>query len=98
MKYGGKKTREHKRNTQKILSCVTLTKEAHKLEQTNVPCPGTDVSKIGTHLSVTQMKAVGEPTLMPVQVHFGRKSGLILPTSVMQVFMWGDGGNRPQEL
>ena len=50
--------REKDKGTQKILSCVTLTKEAHKLEQTNVPCPGTDVSKIGTHLSVTQTKTV----------------------------------------
>ena len=102
VKYEGKKTREHKRNTQKILSCVTLTKEAHKLEQTNVPCPGTDVSKIGTHLSVTQTKAAvrggrvgsAEPPLNLVQVHFGGKVDLIHSKAVLNVSIPKDGGNR----
>ena len=36
------KTRKgRRRNTQKILSCVTLTKEAHLIEQTDQPRPGT---------------------------------------------------------
>ena len=39
-----------------------------------------------------------EPTLKPVQVRLGGKRDLILPTSVTNIPMWGDGGNRPQEL
>ena len=39
-----------------------------------------------------------EPALAPVQVHFGGKSDLILPKSVVDVYMYKDGENRPQEL
>ena len=75
-------------------------------EQSDKQSPSTDVCKIGTHLSVTQMKTVAsggkvgsaEPTLKPVEVHFGWRFDLILPTSVMHVYMWRDGGNRPKEL
>ena len=38
------------KNTQKILSCVSLTKEAHMREQTDQPSPGTDVPDKRTHL------------------------------------------------
>ena len=75
-------------------------------EQSDKQSPSTDVCKIGTHLSVTQMKTVvrgskvgpAEPTQVPVQVHFGRKFDLIRPRSVASVSMWGDGRNRLQEL
>ena len=43
---------------QKIASCVTHPKEAHMLDQTDVPSPDTDVYKMGTHLAVTHAKAV----------------------------------------
>ena len=46
------------KNTQKIMSRVSLTKEAHMTEQTDQPSPGTDVSEKGTHLAVTHAKAV----------------------------------------
>ena len=38
--------------------CVTQLKEAHFIEQTDHPSPGTDVLDKGTHLAVTHMKAV----------------------------------------
>ena len=46
------------KNTQKIMSRVSLTKEAHMIEQTDQPSPDTDISEKGTHLAVTHAKAV----------------------------------------
>ena len=43
---------------QKIASCVTYPKEAHKSEQTNQPSPGTDISEIRAHQADTRRKAV----------------------------------------
>jgi len=96
------------KKTHKITSCITHPKEAHMSEQIDVPSPSTDVSKIGTHLVVTQMKTgakvarwgqstpwIGRPPLpqLPIQVHFGGKPDLILPRLVASVSMWGDGKN-----
>ena len=36
-----------------------------------------------------------EPTLAPVQVHFGEKAVLILLKAVLSVSMYSFGGNRP---
>ena len=74
-------------------------------EQSDKQSPSTDVCKIGTHLSVTQMKTVvrgskvgpAEPPLKPVQVHFGGKAGLILLMVVWHVSFYEDGGNRPPQ-
>ena len=77
-----KNTSERRRNTQKILFCVTQLKEAHFTEQTDHPSPGTDVLDKGTHLAVTHTKAVarsckggrvGRTPLGPVQVQLGKK-------------------------
>ena len=46
------------KNTQKIMSCVSLTKEAHMTEQTDQPSLSTDEPDRGTHLVVTHAKAV----------------------------------------
>ena len=46
------------RNAQKTSSYVTLTKRAHKIEQTDVSNPGPSAKEPRTHLPVTQPKAV----------------------------------------
>ena len=43
---------------QKIASCVTCPKEAHKSEQTDQTNPGTDVSEIRAHKAVYQRRSV----------------------------------------
>ena len=61
--------------------CVTQLKEAHFIEQTDHPSPGTDVLDKGTHLAVTHTKAVwrsckggsAETPPDPVQVQLGGK-------------------------
>ena len=45
-------------NTQKTLSCVTLTRRAHSSEQTDVQDPGSHISGKRTHMSVSRPKTV----------------------------------------
>ena len=49
MKYE-ENTSEHRENIQKILSRVSLTTEAHMIEQTDQTSPGTNVPDKRTHL------------------------------------------------
>ena len=48
------------------------------------------------HLNGTQGGSA-EPTLAPVQVHFGGKLDPILLKAVWHVSMYEDGGNRPPQ-
>ena len=75
-------------------------------EKTDVQSPGTDIHKMGTHLSVTQPKAVArgwasrtpgsaEPGLPPMQVRLGGRFVLITLKAVLSVSISEDGGNRP---
>jgi hypothetical protein len=53
-----KKTcRIHNKSTQKILSCVTLTKRAHLVDQTGAPRHESPRINIRAHLSVSLRKA-----------------------------------------
>jgi hypothetical protein len=75
-----------RRNTQKILSCVTLTKEAHLIEQTDQPRPGTMNPKQEAHKECTGQRWaqttlvrvwpnpwIGRPPTEAVQAHLWRK-------------------------
>jgi hypothetical protein len=77
-----KKTRSiSRKTTQKIPTCVILTKRAHKAGQTDVLRQQTSRIRVRTHLSASQRKAVlrrvhqgsAEPGLVPVPLSFGGK-------------------------
>ena len=51
-----KTCRECRRNTQKILSCVSLTRMANKLDKMGAPSKMHPVDKIRGHLSVSHKK------------------------------------------
>ena len=55
------------------------------LEQTNVQSPDTDVSKIGTHLSVTQMKTVARGGKVGPADPMGRPNLAHLPSRCVLV-------------
>ena len=69
-----------------IQSCVSLTKRAHKLEETGVPRKMHPRDKTRAHLSASQRKmglgechlGPAEPRRAPVQVRLGRRFDLIL--------------------
>ena len=46
--------REHRRNTQKIMSCISLTRRAHKPDETSAPSKMHPRDKIRAHLSASQ--------------------------------------------
>jgi hypothetical protein len=80
-----KKTRSiRRRTTQKISSCVTLTRRAHKAGQTNILRRQTPRIRVRTHLSASQRKAVLrgphqgsiEPGSQPILAVFPASSAL----------------------
>ena len=72
---------------QKIASCVTHPKEAHMLDQTDVPSPGTDVYKMGTHLAVTHAKTVARGGKVGPADPMGRPN---LPSLLFRCIFAGD--------
>jgi len=60
-------TSKQRRNTQKILFCISLTKRAHLAEETGTPRHKHKRYKTRTHLSASQRKVgLGELHLGPV--------------------------------
>ena len=51
-----KNTSERRRNAQMIQSCVTLTKRAHKPQETGVPSKVHPRDKVRAHLPASQRK------------------------------------------
>ena len=82
-----KTRRERRRNTQKILSCVSLTRRAHKPEQTGMPCKMHQRiytrSLRGTHWPKMSPKGLGRGVAEPL-VRLTPPLGLIRPTFLLE--------------
>ena len=73
-------------NTQMIQSCISLTRRAHKLEETGVTSKMHTRDKTRAHLPASQRKmglgerhlGSAEPKRAPVQVRLGGRFGIIL--------------------
>ena len=91
-----KKTRRIRRqNHRRLYPCVRQAKEAHQTDQADQPSLGSDYLTRGPtdqsprrtggerrHRGVGRIPGSAEPTLKPVQVHFGGKAVLILLMAV----------------
>ena len=97
--------------SQKIASCVTHAKEAHKPDQTDQRSPGTDTPTPGPTRKHTREgqwaeaarwgrpnHGIGRTPLKPVQVHFGGKAVLVLLKAVDDVSIFILAGTDIKEL
>ena len=93
--------------SQNIASCVAREKEAHLIDQTDQPSPGTDHLTSGPTRQCTregrwQMVPRGggsvDPTCQPFRLSFGGKLDPILLKAVDHISIQEDGENRRQAL
>jgi hypothetical protein len=88
---------ERRRNTQKILTCISLTRRAHSTQgmwQGHTYQPAEQRRWSGAHLGVRRPPRSAEPGWAPIQVHFGGISSTAIPTSVPTVSLYASTSNR----